>query len=250
MGELETVERLSVETPESVSFAFDLADIGSRGVAAFLDLVFLSLLILAEIAVAWLVWRGLAAANIGFAERAIIWLVAGTGVVAFVTVWGYFLVGEGGGNGRTPGKRIVGIRVVRDDGSRPGLLDVVVRNVLRLVDLLPSAYAIGVACILLTKRHKRLGDMAAGTVVVRDTGELSATFEGGDASPRTLLARDYLRRRADLTPEARRQVAEAILRAYGEEPGDWSEPVVAGRLADLAGLRETQPEDARPAADN
>jgi hypothetical protein len=129
--------------------------------------------------------------------------------------------------------------VVRDDGSRVGVLDSVIRNLLRIVDILPGNYAVGMLCILLNPRHKRVGDMAAGTVVVRDSRELELHFDGGDESRQVALAKDFLSRRASLTPAARFQVGSAVLRAFGEEPDPtWDEPTIAGRLADLSGRRE------------
>jgi hypothetical protein len=172
------------------------------------------------------------------AERLVPWLAGAALVVWFATYWGYFIAGEVWRNGRTWGKRRMGIRVVRDDGSRVGAGDAVVRNLLRIIDLLPGNYAVGMFCVLFSKRNKRVGDMAAGTVVVRDTGEDDLVFEGG-VEPRILLAREFLDRRASLTPAARMQVGIDVLRTLGEGPKPhWDEPTLAGRIADLCGWRQ------------
>jgi uncharacterized RDD family membrane protein YckC len=233
-------ELFSIETPESVAFAYELAGLGSRGVALALDMLLLALLWLGEAAaaslVAYLLNRTLAPAAF---ESAIAWIVGVTLVVAFATTWVYFVVCEVARNGRTWGKQRVGLRVVRDDGSRVGLLDSVIRNLLRIVDILPGNYAVGMICIVLNKKHKRVGDMAAGTVVVRDTGDLALRFDGGEDSRRIALAREFLERRPGLTPEARYQVGTAILKTFGEEPpAQWDEPTLAGRIADLCGWRD------------
>lgn len=234
-------ELFSVETPESVAFAYELAGLGSRGVAFALDMLLLGLIWLGEAALGGLVWLLVRSVAPTAATDAAFWVVGITIVVAFASLWAYFVVGEVARGGRTWGKSRMGLRVVRDDGSRVGVLDSVIRNLLRVVDMLPGNYAVGMLCILLNSKHKRVGDMAAGTVVVRDGKELSLTFDGGDDSKQVTLARDFLRRRPELTPAARMQVGAAVLRSFGEEPAPaWDEPTLAGRLADLSGWRENE----------
>lgn len=225
---------VSVETPESVAFAYELAGAGSRGAAILIDTVFVSLIIAAEAGAGILVSMALTAMKL---QVATIWIVGVVIAVAFVTYWGYYVFGEVFRNGRTPGKRYLGIRVVRDDGSRVSALDSVIRNAMRIIDMLPGYYAVGLVAMLLSARSKRLGDMVAGTIVVRDTGELALRFEGGSQSRRDSLAAEYLERRARLSPEARYQAAAAVLAMYGEKPGLWDEPTITDRIADLAGLR-------------
>jgi uncharacterized RDD family membrane protein YckC len=229
---------LAVETPESVAFAYELAGIGSRGLALVLDMLAITLYVAGEFAVAAVVYFVLNGLISGDGVLVGAWVFGTTGVVAFATYWGYFVYGEVFRNGRTWGKGRMGLRVVRDDGSRIGVLDSVIRNLLRLVDMLPGNYLIGMGCVIFSRRNKRLGDMAAGTVVVRDSGEIDGRFEGGEASRQVALARDFLDRRAGMTPEARYQVGVAVLGTFGEEAGAWDEPTVAGRLADLSGWRE------------
>lgn len=232
---------LSVETPESVAFAYELAGLGSRGIAIVIDSALVLLLVLAEgVVLALALWlTGVAqAGGLGFAAGWGVWVLSGFIVAVFVTVWGYFILGETMGNGRTPGKRALGIRVARDDGGRVRPLDSVIRNALRIVDLLPGSYAVGVVSIVFSEQNKRLGDHAAGTVVVRDTGGDDLDFEIGEGSERDTLTAEYLGRRGEMSEAARWQVATAILASYGESPAPgWDEPTVAGRLADLAGLR-------------
>lgn len=229
-----SADTLSVETPESVAFAYDLAGPASRGAALIVDTALLAAIILAE---------GLAVLLVGTlidSEAATPWLIAVALTAAFATYWGYYVWGEVFRNGRTPGKQALGIRVVRDDGGRVGALDSIIRNLIRLVDMLPGYYAIGLVSLLLSRTNKRLGDMAAGTVVVRDSGMLDLVFNGGQDSERVALVREFLVRRGQLTEAARWQVAVEILAAWGEAPQPgWTEPMLAGRLADLAGVRET-----------
>jgi len=225
---------MSIETPESVAFAYELAGAGSRGAALIVDTLLIALVIAAEIGTA--IVLGMALDRIGL-DIAGVWITGIVIVVAFVTYWGYYIWGEAFRGGRTPGKRWLGIRVVRDDGSRVGAADSAIRTALRLVDMLPGYYGIGLVAMLVSGRSKRLGDMVAGTVVVRDSGELSLHFAAGSQSRRDALAAEYLDRRASLRPAARYQVGVEVLATYGEEPGTWDEPTIAGRVADLAGVR-------------
>ncbi len=228
---------LAVETPESVALSYELADVGSRGLAVMLDTLILTLLLSAESLIATIVTTVIIPALGGGADRAMPWVVGVTIVVVVLTSWGYFVIGEAAANGRTPGKRALGLRVVRDDGGRISALDAVIRNALRLIDILPGTYGVGIGSMLLTKKRKRLGDMVAGTVVVRERAEIALDFVGGRREDLDELARDFLRRRAAFSDAARYQVACEILAAYGEHPGQWDEATIAGRLADLSDSR-------------
>ena len=99
----------------------------------------------------------------------------------FLLIWGYHIFFEFLWNGQTPGKRVAGIRVLTTRGEPVTFVHVLVRNLLRIVDFLPSSYMLGAVCILVTRRSQRLGDLAAGTIVVH---------ERFDALPRTLAPLD------------------------------------------------------------
>lgn len=230
------VDVLSVETPESVAFAYRLAGLGSRGFALILDTLLISLFGLVEGLIAGAIYLLLDNVAPDVAAVSGPWLVGGLIIAIFLTAWGYFIVGEVFGNGRTFGKRWMGLRVVREDGSRVRTGDSVIRNLLRLADILPGNYAVGMFSILFTRQHKRLGDMAAGTVVIRDeTQELR--LDDGGVDERVLLGREYLERRGMMvSDEARWQVGTSVLATFGEAPQpSWTEPIVAGRVAQLCG---------------
>jgi uncharacterized RDD family membrane protein YckC len=89
-------------------------------------------------------------------------------VGVFATQWLYWTLGEVFFHGQTPGKRALRIRVVRMDGSPVGVFESAVRNLCRAVDFLPIAYATGCICMLLNPQHRRLGDLLAGTLLVRE----------------------------------------------------------------------------------
>ncbi len=235
------VRHLVVETPESVSVRYRLAGLGSRGAAALIDTGLLILLVIAEIGLGVAVSFGVLRVGGEALAGVVPWIAGIVILVVFATYWGYFILGEVTGGGRTPGKRVMGIRVVRDDGSRLGVFDSIIRNVVRIIDLLPGTYAVGIVSVLLSRDAKRLGDMAAGTAVIEDRGhELAGAPEAVEVDEGVALVREYLSRRGGFTPEARMQVAGALLALWGAGgavAAGWDEPTMAGRLADLAGLR-------------
>jgi uncharacterized membrane protein SpoIIM required for sporulation/uncharacterized RDD family membrane protein YckC len=152
-----------VETPEHVEVRLELAGIGSRMAAAVLDLIliWLSLLLLS------LVMGRVFGSALGAAGS---WFVAVLLLLYVGTFWGYFAAFEAFNGGRTPGKQALGIRVVMDTGQRVSTGAAVVRNLVRLLDcyfpFLPIVPAM--LFMFLNKSNKRLGDIAAGTIVVRD----------------------------------------------------------------------------------
>jgi len=99
--------------------------------------------------------------------QALLVFIAGLILVQLVIEWGYFTFFELAMGGRSPGKRVMGLRVMRDGGLPLTLRESLVRNLLRAVDMLPANYLIGLVSIVMSKEGKRLGDIAAGTVVVR-----------------------------------------------------------------------------------
>jgi hypothetical protein len=89
-------------------------------------------------------------------------------VLLFLLQWGYFALFEGFANGKTPGKRAAGIRVMHRSGRAANFVEALGRNLVRVIDYLPGMYAVGVVAMFLSRDHQRLGDMVAGTLVVRD----------------------------------------------------------------------------------
>ena len=145
---------LEIRTAENVGVGYDIAGLGSRILGFLLDLaiVALILLVLELFVVALLPDGGPAAALISVG-------------VAFFGVTAYFAIGEGTSAGRTPGKRALALRVMRVDGGAPGMQEALVRTLVLYIDLL---FGIGLFCMFFDSRSRRLGDLAAGTVVVRE----------------------------------------------------------------------------------
>jgi hypothetical protein len=105
--------------------------------------------------------------------------------------WGYFTLFEALWGGRTPGKRVARIRVIQRSGRSIGLLESMARNLVRYVDQIPFFYAVGVITMFATRQHQRLGDLAAGTLVVRDREPDSPLW--GESGSRTFTAQIFAR---------------------------------------------------------
>jgi uncharacterized RDD family membrane protein YckC len=156
-------DRLRIATPEGVTIDLILAGLGSRFVASLFDLTLKALLILGVI---------MAAVQLGDLGIALY------SVISFAIYFGYDVAFEVLANGRTPGKRWTGLRVLRDDGRSVDLLSSVIRNVVRLVDGLPLSYLPAMISIFVTKHNQRLGDLAASTIVVREPRKGEAAKAG------------------------------------------------------------------------
>jgi uncharacterized RDD family membrane protein YckC len=155
---------LIISTPERVTFEYEVAGIGSRFLAQFVDVA-----IIFAIEVVILV----AAAALGgiLSSLQVFGLVAI--ILTFLLIAGYFLVSEAAWNGQTVGKRYVRLRVVGDHGEPLTLGQAAIRNLVRIVDFLPVLYAVGIVAMFSNRQAKRLGDFAAGTLVVRDRRRIS-----------------------------------------------------------------------------
>src|SRR5712691_4100498 len=163
--DLDLRQHHGVETPEHVDVQFELAGVGSRLAAGLLDLLLLSIGLFA-------LWIG-GEAILGslFSSRGVArsWLSAAMILLTFCFLWGYFTLFEALNGGRTPGKQALGIRVVMDTGRSITGPAAVVRNLVRFVDCyFPIPFAPALLSMFLHPSNKRPGDMAAGTIVVRD----------------------------------------------------------------------------------
>ena len=153
-------EQLSIETPEQINISFQKAGIGSRFYAALLDTGLLALISF----IGYYVNRNFIS-ELG--DTLGNWLGALGGILVFALFWGYYMVFEVTTNGQSPGKRALGLRVIKDGGYPIGFTDSAIRNLVRVVDFLPFFYGAGLLAMLLNSNWKRLGDLAAGTLVVK-----------------------------------------------------------------------------------
>jgi uncharacterized RDD family membrane protein YckC len=240
---------LAVETPEHVLLDFELAGVGSRAAALVLDTLVVLFLALAAT---------LGAGAIGLLRVLPPGWVAAVSVAAlFATVWGYYVLCEGLWGGRTVGKRYVGVRVVMDTGHPLTFAAAAVRNLLRLLDMQPApTYVVGALFVFFHPEHRRLGDLVAGTVVVRDHPELRSLGAGTAPEPDVLFAgppllddaefrlvAQFQQRRVELDPARRHRIGAKLssrfAARYPARPSD-GEPFLDWLVAE-EGRRRQRP---------
>ena len=188
---IETEETLIIETPERVPLAFALASIGNRFLAVAIDHT-IQYLTIAIVAIVFLFAAGLFG---GEGERAIDsigidtpnWIYAVLIIVLFALFSGYFAFFEWWWDGQTPGKRLMKLRVIREDGRPITLWEAIARNLLRIFDAIPGfvvpIYSVGLIVVFLSSRDQRVGDMFAGTVVIRERTDEAPTFAETFSNP-------------------------------------------------------------------
>ena len=235
-------ETLAIDTPENVIFGYRVAGIGSRFLAALVDSILIVVLQLVVDLALLLVARFVFNFSFSTGDMAgLAWLLAIFSLIAFGFLWGYYIFFEMLWNGQSPGKRWVGLRVMRMDGTPVTLSESIIRNLVRLVDFLPAYYGVGVVTMFINSQARRLGDLAAGTLVVHDRAAVTLeSLAGPPARPpagpspnrggkwpverltsRDLeIAEDFLRRRETLAnrPALARRIAQALLTRMGADP--------------------------------
>ena len=220
---------MTIDTPEQIALELQVAGIGSRFLAIAVDTVLQVILYIT-------VFMALSLAQIpDFLPTAFVG-AAGPALAilfGFSIYWGYFAAFEIFWSGRTPGKRLAGIRVIKETGRPINAFEAIGRNVLRAIDFLPAGYAVGLVCMMLNKYSRRLGDYVAGTIVVHDKQtedvrpdwNLDAQAPTGSApvsriTPEELqLIETYLHRRLDLDEDIRRDMAERIVARIAGKTG-------------------------------
>ena len=229
-------DQLKIDTPEQIALELPLAGIGSRFLAMVIDtLIQAALYFLAAII---FIVTGLSSSLFSFSPG-----IMGQAIaifIGFAIYWGYFAIFEAIWNGQTPGKRLAGIRVIKESGRPINAFEAIGRNFMRAVDGIPGIYGVGLVCMMLNRQSRRLGDFVAGTVVVHEkpTEEVrpmwnTATEAGTDSAAATggmgqvtadelVLIETYLSRRFDLDPDVRIrtaiQIADRIKAKTGLQP--------------------------------
>lgn len=219
------MDKLTIDTPEQVHLEFVLAGIGSRFLASLVDSL---ILVGVSLVVLLILTAALASSLLGST-----WVLAIYVLVAFCIMWGYYAAFETLWKGQTPGKRVAGIRVIKDSGRPINVFEAIARNLVRIVDYAPGFYGIGVVTMMLNAKHRRLGDFVAGTLVVHETSDREAalffnTAQSSDfvfpqAAQLTLqeaeLIEAFLARRLDIPSAVRQQSAQRIAEMIGSRLG-------------------------------
>jgi uncharacterized RDD family membrane protein YckC len=246
---------VTVRTPEAIAFYYELAGLGSRFLALLIDTIVQTILIILVLVIGGAAMQQthlapalhVSAKTLGSLALAVFLLLV------FVIYYGYFVFFEKVWRGQTPGKRLLGLRVVRDGGYPVELMNSIIRNLIRILEFLFGFYFLSVISMLLSSENKRLGDFAAGTIVVRDhamevrdprTWREALTdpaMQAGESIAAKLDARElavvdlYMSRKTTLGPAAARDTAAkiaALLRPkFGPELQQLSDDELITRIA-------------------
>ncbi len=227
-------QHLEVETPEHVVLDYEIAGVGSRALAAIIDSLILAL------------WTVSLMVVFGLTFEHDTWAGALFLLLYFASLWGYFTFFEGFRQGQTPGKRRVGLRVVLDTGHPVTFGAAAVRNILRAADFLPPPDLTGALFVAIHPRAKRLGDLVAGTVVVRDRPTESPVDIVSGPSDQSIedagipelseeefrLLREYIDRSNELAPDVARRFGARLADQFRDRfPGRSQSP--SALLAEL-----------------
>ncbi|MDT7604917.1 MAG: hypothetical protein QOF61_2914 [Acidobacteriota bacterium] len=169
-------EVLIIETPERVPLHFALASIGNRFLACAFD-HFVQVILILLVVVA-LQWAGLLSRFRDSLSEAPKWAIAALIIAVFLIWSGYFAIFEWLWHGQTPGKRLLRLRVIREDGRPVTFWEAAARNLVRIFDMQPFPfYSVGLLSVFLSSRDQRIGDFVAATVVVREREAEAPTFD-------------------------------------------------------------------------
>lgn len=211
---------LAVDSVTGVDVALPVAGPGARSFAFLLDWAIRTILSVAWYVVAALLHNGSwnLIAPLTPDARWFVLVVAPPAAIYFL----YHPVWEVATRGSTPGKRMAGLRLVGRDGGAPGVGSLLTRNVFRLVDSFPIAYALGLLTTMFTHNNVRIGDLAAGTLLVYTSDDAPlARIPGREIDPRAAeVLSELLQRWSTLDSQARRKIAATIL---PDRPADTDE---------------------------
>ena len=232
---MQSLDRLDIDTPEQIALELPLAGIGSRFLALAIDTLLQIVAVIAVIIVGAIIASGTRASDWSGLDRFFSQTIGAIVLVLlpFCLYWGYFAFFEILWQGRTPGKRVAGIRVIHQSGRPMTAIECIGRNLMRGVDIIPGMYGVGLICMMCNAQNRRVGDFIAGTIVVHDKAVETASptwgnkAEGQTTQPelRKLSADDlvlietYLNRRYEIDQIVRTTTAQRIVIMISEKSG-------------------------------
>jgi uncharacterized membrane protein SpoIIM required for sporulation/uncharacterized RDD family membrane protein YckC len=241
-------QQVDIETPEQVVVSYTIAGVGARATAALIDYAIIWALIIAFWVLLIMLANAIApgadpTAETTAAQSSGAWAVSLVILISFAIQWGYYVLFEALWDGQTPGKRWLGIRVVQDGGYSVSFAASAVRNIARVVDMQPVFfYSVGIVSAAISKSGKRLGDMMAGTIVVRERLSKGAKLEVHATETTTELATSlsdadfvlldrFVSRLDTLDGDRRRTIAAQLVDRFHAEIGSSGSPPLASLLA-------------------
>jgi uncharacterized RDD family membrane protein YckC len=223
---LDSIEKLTIETPEQIELEFPVAGLGSRGLALLIDTLIQGMVVAAVLILVELISPDLSHYWVT-AEK---WVMAAAIFSTFCLYWGYFALFEMFWNGQTPGKRQAHIRVITASGRPITVFEAIARNFMRVIDS-QLAYVVGAVVIAVDRKNRRLGDLVASTVVVHEIQEEGDSYwyaqqpTGATLPPIEAIAsltaqefqliETFLNRRLDIPNLQRMQTAKDIAERFG-----------------------------------
>ena len=241
-------QQVDIETPEQVVVSYTIAGIGARAAAALIDYAVMWGAIFALWILLIMLGRAIGSGagqtvDTTSAQSSGAWALSLIFLVTFALQWGYYVIFEALWDGQTPGKRRLGIRVVQDGGYSVSFAASAVRNITRIVDMQPGfLYSVGIVSAVSSKSGKRLGDMMAGTIVVRERLAPAARSAASEAvagpelttalseSDYVLLDR-FIGRLESLDADRRRTIAAQLVERFSEQLGGSTGQPIASLLA-------------------
>src|SRR5436189_3718852 len=228
------VRDLTVDSVTGIDVSLPVAGPGARAYAFLLDWHIRLIVALAWFVIGALLYNGRPSLAPPLSNDAR-WF--GTVVAPALAIYFlYHCVLELAMRGSTPGKRMAGVRIVARDGGAPSAGALLTRNVFRLVDSLPLCYGVGLITVVLSRDNLRIGDMAAGTLLVFEQAEARLPTPAGDAhragrldAAGAEIVAELLERWSALQPEARVRLARQVLARYGSESGESGDDEAAWR---------------------
>lgn len=231
---MQSLDRLDVDTPEQIALQLPLAGIGSRFLALAIDSLLQGILVIVLFIIGGVTTNGHGEPL----NRLDPFMSQSIGAIVLVLVpfclyWGYFAFFEILWHGKTPGKRLAGIRVIHESGRPMTAIECIGRNLMRGVDILPGFYAVGVICMMSNKQNRRVGDYVVEAIVVHDKSvEVVAPFWGERVATEPsqpqlrslcpdelVLIETYLNRRYELDALVRTTTAQRIVAMVTKKTG-------------------------------
>lgn len=210
-----TAPQVTLQSITGVDVELRIAGAGSRSYAFVIDWHIRLVLVLAWLVVGSFIYLGrlaLTPGSGGVDQGYVLWVLLPMSAIYFL----YHPVIEIAMRGSTPGKRMAGVRIVTRTGDIPGPGALLLRNVFRLIDSLPFLYLVGLACVIFTAQHVRIGDLAAGTLLIIDRDESDRSFarlapaSGLDPQAADLI-HELLERWNDLDDKTRGEIARSLI---------------------------------------
>jgi len=237
-------ELITVNSADAMTYTLEIAGVGARSYAFVIDWHIRLLVALAWIYLAAFLFYDFTVFSTLFEEdnasAAAAWIIF---LPAALVYFFYHPVLETLMHGSTPGKRTAGVRLITLEGHTPGVGSILIRNIFRLIDSLPGVYTVGLLTVIFTRNQVRIGDIAAGTVLVyeRNNGRQSLSDVAQQSLNSSLSAENYdlllelLERWQQLDKKQRVHLGQQFLHKIGDDLGSDDQSRIKTHLQELAG---------------